>query len=304
MRGVSTARVFLGLNAAFSTITGVALLALPGWLAREMFVSPAGWQATALAVLGGGLLLFAAELVFVASNRNVSRKEIWSMVAADISWVVGSGVLLVLFTDIFTQIGAVLMVGVAAVVSIFALGQFFGARCMGKQRNIADVVMQKSTIVATVKRQVKAPVTAVWQIMTDHPGYADVATNLSKVEVLEGQGLGMRRRCAGPKGESWTETCDLYLDGREYGFKVHTEAPDYPYPIAELTGRWSVEPSEDGAVFSIRIEALPKGGLIARGLFFLLSKRGFTNVLIDLSDAWADRMERLAKEPHSRLAAE
>ena len=294
MQGASTARVFLGLNAAFSTATGVFLLAMPGRAAQQMLVDPTGWEATALAVLGGGLLVFAAELLFIASNRNVDRREVLFMVAADASWVVSSGVLLVLFSQVFTQIGVALIVAVAAVVCVFAIGQYFGARSIGTQPNIVSVRIEKSTIVATVKRHVNAPVTAVWQVMTDHPGYADVAKNLSKVEVLEGQGLGMKRRCAGPKGESWTETCDLYLEGREFGFSVHTEALDYPYPITELAGRWSVEPLEDGAVFSIRIEAVPKGGVVARGLFFLLGKRGFTNVLIDLSEGWADRMERMA----------
>lgn len=304
MQSASTARVFLGLNAAFSTVTSVFLLAIPGRVAQEILIDPAGWEAMVLAVLGGGLLVFAAELLFIASNRNVDRWEVELMVAADVSWVVSSGLLLVLFSHVFTQIGIVLIVAIAAVVSVFAIGQYLGARRMYRQRNIASVRMEKSIIVATVKRQVKAPVTAVWQVMTDHPGYADVAKNLSKVEVLEGQGLGMKRRCAGPKGESWTETCDLFLEEKEFGFRVHTQAPDYPYPIAELEGRWAVEPLVDGAVFSIRVEALPKGGFIARGLFFLLSKRSFTNVLIDLSEAWADRMERVAQESRSRLAAE
>lgn len=131
--------------------------------------------------------------------------------------------------------------------------------------------------------------------MTDHPGYADVASNISNVEVLSGEGIGMQRRCFGPRGENWTETCDLFEDGRSYGFKIHTEAPDYPYPISDLQGRWSVAPKGAGSEFSIDIEAMPKGGFISRMLFSSLAKRQFKSVLIDLADAWSRRMEREAR---------
>ena len=127
--------------------------------------------------------------------------------------------------------------------------------------------------------------------MTDHPGYAEVASNIARVEVVAGDGLGMQRRCYGPKAENWLETCDHYDEGRAFGFRVHTEAPDYPYPIAGLQGHWAVEPRDAGSVFSIRIEATPKGGWLARTLFARLAGGKFKAVLVDLAEAWAARME-------------
>lgn len=148
---------------------------------------------------------------------------------------------------------------------------------------------------ATVRRVVAAPPETVWRVMNDHPGYADVASNLSKVEVLSGDGLGLRRQCYGPKGESWTETCDLFEKGRAFGFRVHTEAPGYPYPFAGLSGRWSVAPLAKGAEFSIVLTARAKGNAAARAIFGVVARMKFRPVLIQLAEAWAHRMEAEAQ---------
>ena len=63
-----------------------------------------------------------------------------------------------------------------------------------------------------------------WQVMIDHEGYADVAYNLSKVEVVSGRGLGMCRRCYDTSGRGWGETCTLWEEGRAYAFSVDTHA--------------------------------------------------------------------------------
>ncbi len=86
-----------------------------------------------------------------------------------------------------------------------------------------------------------------WQVMTDHEAYGDAADNLRKVEVLSGQGVGMCRRYYDTHGGGWSETCTLWDEGRAYAFSVHTEAPDYPYPLKELTGTWRVDPVEQGS---------------------------------------------------------
>ena len=142
-----------------------------------------------------------------------------------------------------------------------------------------------------VSRLVEAPPERVWAVMNDHPRYADVASNIAKVEVLSGDGLGMVRRCYDSNGGSWTETCDLFEPGRVFGFEVDTGAPDYPYPIASLKARWSVEAVGGGAAFRIDIEARPSGNALQRVLFTRLAGAKFKGILEDLADRWAARME-------------
>ena len=122
----------------------------------------------------------------------------------------------------------------------------------------------------TMRRHVDAPAEVVWPVVADHVGYADAAPNLSKVEVLEGRGLGMRRRCHDARGRGWSETCTLWEEGSRYRFEVDTAAPDYPYPLDSLSGTWAVEPAGGGSVVSMRFDFEPRYGLLGRALAFAI----------------------------------
>ncbi|WP_299726500.1 SRPBCC family protein [uncultured Tateyamaria sp.] len=289
------ARRFLGMNAAFSGLNGLMALVAAGMLAPILIEFPENWMPLALRLMGLGLIGFSALLVFLARNRFVTRAAVNEIVLLDTIWVVGSVVLIAFFGDLLTTPGLLIVTAVAIVVAFFAIAQFASAAKITKPVPIAEVTMRDGKLYASVKRTVKAPTETVWDVMTDHPAYADVASNIAKVEVMSGDGLGMKRRCYGPKGENWEETCDVFEPGKSFGFRIHTEAEDYPYPIAELSGRWTVEQHPLGSEFDIQIIAEPKGNPVARWLFSAIAKQQFKGVLIDLADGWATRMESEAK---------
>ena len=292
-----TARSFLGMNAGFSLVTGAALLLAAGTIAELIFAEGADWQTWTLRLLGLGLILFGLDLAFLANDRFVAKSKVLTITFMDLGWILGSIGLVALFGAHFSGSGTTIIVAVALCVAVFALGQFLGARKMERPASDASVRSMGQKLVARVSRAVDAPPEVVWRVMTDHPGYADVADNISKVEVVSGDGLRMKRRCYGPKGENWLETCDIYEDGQAFGFRVHTEAEDYPYPISDLRGLWSVEAEDSQTAFTIHIEATPKGGLLTRTLFKAAAKSKFKAVLIDLAEAWAERMEHEARQP-------
>lgn len=290
-----TARIFLGLNAAFSLLIGIDLVFAPGTAAALIFLEAAGWQLLVLRILGAGLIVFALDLTLMATDRFTTKGQVLFISALDLGWVLGSGALLMFTNQLFSGTGIAAITLVAAFVALFALGQAIGALKIVAPLSEASVRSSEGKLLARVSRTVDAPRDVVWQVMTDHPRYADVADNISKVEVVAGNGEGMQRRCYGLKGENWLETCHLYDDGHAFGFRIHTEAEDYPYPISQLSGEWSVVPMDQGSRFTIDIEATPKGNLLARTLFKAVAKRQFRKVLADLADAWAIRMEREAK---------
>ncbi|WP_050931771.1 SRPBCC family protein [Aestuariivita boseongensis] len=283
------------MNAVFSLAIAAGLLLAPASAAGLLFAQPAWWQPISLRLLGVGLLLFGMALILLAKHRFLSKAQVMLITTMDIGWVVGSAILLFAAGSLFSSFGQAAVAAVAGLVAIFALGQYAGAQTIVPPLSKASVTAAGDKILARVSRTVKAPEDVVWRVMNDHAGYADVAANLSKVEVVQGDGLGMQRRCYGPKGENWLETCDLFEDGRAYGFRIHTDAPDYPYPISDLHGEWSVSSEESGSSFTIQIEAKPKGSFLTRALFKLAAKQQFKAVLADLADAWAARMEREAK---------
>lgn len=295
MTHTSAARRFLGMNAAFSALSGAVLLIAAGTLAPVILAIPESWAPLALRFLGVGLIGFAGVLLVLARNRFVSKAAVHEIVLLDALWVVGSVVLVAFFGHLLLTPGIVIVTVVAMVVAFFAITQFAAASKITKPVPEVKVVLRDGKLHATVKRAVNAPTPTVWHVMTDHPAYADVASNISKVEVISGDGIGMKRRCYGPKGENWEETCDFFEPGKSFGFHIHTEADDYPYPLAEVSGRWSVEQRQTGSEFEIQIIATPKGNAAAKLLFGLVAKQQFKAVLIDLANGWAVRMEKEAK---------
>lgn len=295
MDSSKTARTFLGLNAVFSLAMGAGLVIAPGPSAELLFAASAPWQTIALRALGIGLILFGLALILMARNRFLTGGQVMVITIMDIGWILGSALLLIFGGQIFSGFGQASVLAVAGAVAVFAIGQYLGAQNIAPPLSQASVEIAGGRIMARVARPVRAPRDVVWRVMTDHPGYADVADNLSRVEVVKGDGIGMQRRCFGPKGENWLETCDLFDEGSAFGFRVHTEAADYPYPISDLRGKWSVIGDGDGSTFVIAIEAEAKGNPLARMLFGMAAKRQFRTVLADLADAWAARMEREAR---------
>jgi ribosome-associated toxin RatA of RatAB toxin-antitoxin module len=126
----------------------------------------------------------------------------------------------------------------------------------------------------TVERIIEATPEMAWSVISDMEGYAALTTEgISKVEVLEGSGEGMLRRCHDNNGKSWTETCPVWEEGRAYRFQVHTDAPDYPFPLNHLEGHWQVEPHPEGALIRASFEYELKFGIVGQMMNALMAKR-------------------------------
>ena len=128
--------------------------------------------------------------------------------------------------------------------------------------------------VMTVERMIDATPEAAWSVIADMEGYSGLTTEgITKVEVLEGDGVGMLRRCHDNKGQSWTETCPVWNEGRDFRFQVHTNAPDYPFPLHHLEGHWQVEPGPEGTVIRASFEYELKFGPLGQMMNAIMAKR-------------------------------
>jgi ribosome-associated toxin RatA of RatAB toxin-antitoxin module len=116
-----------------------------------------------------------------------------------------------------------------------------------------------------------APPDLVWEVITDTDLYAEVAPNLSRVEVLEGEGEGMVRECADTEGTAWTETCTAWEPGRRYAVEVHVEESPIHRPLFHsFAGEWAMEEREDGVLVTMRFDYEPRYGPFG----WLLGKAG------------------------------
>ena len=77
-------------NAAFSGLTGSLLTITAPWLSQRMGIP----EPMILRAVGVSLLGFAAALLWNATRHQIDRKQAWAAVGLDVTWVLGSVVLL------------------------------------------------------------------------------------------------------------------------------------------------------------------------------------------------------------------
>ena len=121
-------RIFLGLNAGFSILTGLALIFMPEPIVKLMFLEDINWMTTLFVAAGGGLIIFALGLIFLIRDKLLTKPKVMAIAAADVGWVVSSCVVLLLFNDTLTLKGVALISGVGFVIAVFAAGQVLGTR--------------------------------------------------------------------------------------------------------------------------------------------------------------------------------
>lgn len=261
-------------NAAFSATGGLIALGAFGPIDALLGTG----NRPAVAATGVGLLGFALLVLGVAGlepRRLLARTVAVS--AADLAWVAATAVLIVR-ADLEAG-GVALLIGVAATVATFAGMQ------LRLRAGAAGIEAQGSPIAERVdiERRVAATAREVWPLLTDHELYGRLAPNLSRVEVLDGAGAGMQRRCHDSLGRGWNETCTLWDDGHQFAVEVDTS--DYPYPLAVMRGSWAVVPAGEGSTISMHFEFVPepngRGGVFAAVMLL-----GFQPVLRRILRGW------------------
>ena len=248
-------------NAAFSAVTG-ASAALAATPVAEFLAVPA----PAVVGVGAGLLAFAGGLSAL-SRRRAETLGAWGTVigAADAAWVVGSVAFLAVHRP--GAGGTALLLSASAVVALFAAAQL---RAAGRLDDQGPRVVE-------VVREVAGDPEGVWQVMTDGELYGRLSPNLAKVGPFSTGSTGTpdQRRCWDRMGKHWDETCTAWQPGKSYAVRVHTDAPDYPYPLNALRGTWSVAPAGPGrARVTIRFEFEPRAGAAGRAFAATLAATG------------------------------
>ena len=114
------------INAGSSLLFGGAALAFADPLAQ--WTGIASWI---LYVLGAGLVLFAADVAWTATRNPINPLFAKAIIAADVAWVVGSGLSLLLFSGRLTVPGQWTIELIAIAVAVLAILQTVGLRRLG-----------------------------------------------------------------------------------------------------------------------------------------------------------------------------
>jgi hypothetical protein len=119
-------------NAIFSILSGLTFVAASGTVAQIVgAVTP-----IEVVVVGAQLLLFAGALLFLASRPEVSARLAIGVIVADLLWVIGT--IGVVYAELLTSSGAVLVIVIADIVLLMAILQSIGVRKMTQAKGAAS----------------------------------------------------------------------------------------------------------------------------------------------------------------------
>jgi len=117
-------------NAAFSLMSGVLLLVASGHVAGLLGVS----FTLPLQLIGGGLVVFAADLVHQATREEISTSRGLLASAGDFAWVAGTAVVILGWGAHLSTTGILMLGAVALFVADFGALQLWGLRKLTRSR--------------------------------------------------------------------------------------------------------------------------------------------------------------------------
>lgn len=271
-------------NALFSALCGLILVsATKSAVAVIGDVDP--WI---LRLLGVGLLLFAAFLFWNVWRPTPHPVYALLITGADLGWVAGSAVLMLLPSTPLSVAGVGVVAGVAGVVLICALLQLAGLRAL--TRNRRGRTTARSAFAIT--ERVEAPPAVVWDLVRDLERIGEFSPSLQNVSVT-GDQTEARRTCENRSGQRWSEDVIEWDDqARALTLRFDAEAPDFPLPLEEMYGGWAIESAGDHADVTVWYEYTVPGGLLGEIVAPLIAQRirGMMTTTISNMEAEAQRM--------------
>lgn len=241
-------------NALFSLMSGVTSIVFGRFLSTFVGVgAPIVYQ-----VIGVSLVMFALLVALTALQQPLNTLMAAVISLADLLWVVGTFLLIIMAYAALQPVGILLLLGVAIIVLCLALGQLQGI-------NMAYTADNSNSHKLCVAISTPASAAAMWSIIADLPSIRRYSPNLSKVILRDGatSGVGAVRECTDVNGKTWGERCKLYDDQtKQVAFDFLADEAGFPYPFKTMSGGWHVTPDGTGSVVTVWFEVTPKHRLL------------------------------------------
>ncbi len=267
----------LRINALFSSVSGILLVAGNKYIAHLFDTS----NTAVFWAIGAALIFFSAIIIFEIRRQNLLG--ILAIIIQDFIWVLGSIILLITQPFAISSTGNTMIAIVAVVVLLIGINQ-------AKALASTDTNQEKGVKQLSFERIIKASKTNVWEVISDVSNYHQVAPNIDEVQIVSGKGQGMVRSCSHGK-DSWTETCSLWVEEKEYAFEVQTSASDYPYPFKYLKGNWQVEEIDMSRTKVVMLFEFQYKKKFQNWLLHPILKGKFSKTAEELIDNWQKQIE-------------
>jgi len=239
-------------NALFSATTGLVMALLPGpvsqWLGHP--------YPLALKILGIGLVVFALFLALLASRRQRAIVTPLLVCVADLSWVVGTVALAVIWPGAFSQFGWTVAALVAMFVLLFAVLQYMGLMMWFRDSGAAQ---QPSSRIC-LHYKVGIDPESLWGLVSDVANIHRYAANLSDSRLVSDVSMDGRtvRECDARGGSSWREALTINHADMTIDAVFDTKRDEFPLPAREMIGGWVLKDDAGGTSVTVWWNILPK----------------------------------------------
>jgi len=220
-------------NATFSTACAVAAFTSASSLGAHF----AGAPSLVFQILAGGLVVFAASLVWQATRPNPPLFAVAMTIVQDALWVVGSVILATTVGGRFSELGLALFIGVGVVVAVLGAAQAWG---------LARLVREPDRSLDTTHRyelfaDVDVPADDLWPVVSDLGAIHRFSASLVSSEQVGASGPGARRTCRNAAGACWSEEVVAWDEGRSLRLRFVSDEADFPFPMHPMIGGWRLD---------------------------------------------------------------
>lgn len=165
----------------------------------------------------------------------------------------------------------------------------------------------QSKLMPTIERHrtVDAPIDVVWDVVTDHDLYGEIAPNLANVEVIDGADVGLVRQCVDTDGNAWTERCTRWEPERGFAVTVDVAESGFHRSLfSRFEGEWRLDDLPDGVRITIGFDFDPRYGPAGRLITTFLRYKA-PPIIETIFDRWEAviraRVEPAPDESNGRL---
>ncbi len=252
--------LWLRVNAVYSGVSGALAVVVSGRLAEAL-----GLPTEAVVALGAGLIGYAGVVGWLSTGGRATARVGLIVAAADAAWALS----VALFLVVSRPAAAGTVIAMASTIPVAVLAVL--------QARAAARLTQPGVRVVEVTRTVEGDPADVWEVMTDPEVYARLSPNLSKVGAFVSPAVGGQRRCWDIRDKHWDETLTVWRPGESFSVEVHTDASDYPYPMALMQGSWSVaDAGSRRSRVTMRFTFTPEASVAGQAFATALARTGPT----------------------------
>ena len=109
-----------------------------------------------------------------------------------------------------------------------------------------------------IQRSIKAHKDVIWKVITDNECFTEISPDITRIETVSGEKLGVVNRIVHKSGKVWQEKCIDWQELSSYTMQVISG--DYPLPVTKMQRTYSMEDGPKNVLLKLKYQYSPRYG--------------------------------------------